>query len=98
MKEARAAGQRTKALDGAKTSASKANAVIKPKVDVQKTNRELFCRENLDEIEDTLLEADEPSTEEAARLEEGTAEDASAVDAEYSLLEETATAENLMEE
>ena len=65
---------------------------------MQKTNRELFCKENLDDIEDTLLEADEPSTEEMNRSEVGTAEEASAVDAEYSLLEEAEPAGNLMEE
>ena len=63
MQQARAVGERTKALEASKMKTTAAKTPAK-KPDQQRTKRELFCRENLQEIEESLLGSEEPTTAE----------------------------------
>ena len=103
LAEARAVGERTKALESAKKTASVLKTSVLKKQEKQTPRRELFCQENLQEIEDSLLSPEEGSTAEGVR-EASTIEDfrASAADAKADealneFLEEDA-AEQQMEE
>ena len=97
LQEARAAGQRTKALDAARPATAGVKEIIKKKHEQHKIKRELFCQENLQEIEDNLLSSEEPSTAEGNRSEEASVADASNAIIEDGLLDEE-SAENFMEE
>ena len=80
-------------------STSDVKAIIKKKHVQHKIKRELFCPENLQEIEDNLLSAEEPSTVEDNRSEDASAGDVSnAIDANEDGLLEEEIAESFMEE
>ena len=110
MQEAKAAGERTKALEASKLKTSAAKLQVK-KTELARPKRELFCKENLQDIEDTLLGSDEPEpstvddTVEEGRLAEGAravaaqneATTAESANFDESLLEEE-NAESFMEE
>ena len=82
MDEVRSAQARSKALEQkvqkyrrADASALKANRSDAKKISSaaeDKVKKNLFCGENIEDIEDSLLNADEPSTVEDNRDEEGT--------------------------
>ena len=86
-------------MDAAATATSEVKEIIQKKHTQHKIKRELFCPENLQEIEDTLLSSEEPSTVEGNRSEEASVCDVSqAVDAAEDGLLEDESAENFMEE
>lgn len=70
MQEARAVGERTKALEMSKAKAAAAKVPVK-KAEQRRTKRELFCEENLQEIEDSLLGQDEPFPADENTVEDG---------------------------
>ena len=110
LQQARAEGERTKALEASKMKTPAAKIQVK-KTELVRPKRELFCKENLQEIEESLLGPDEPEpstvdeTVEDARLAEGIGattarnESATAESANFdeSFLEEE-NAESFMEE
>ena len=67
VQEARAAGERTKALEAEKKKVLSLKTPTGSQVD-RRTKRELFCDENLQELEESLLSSEEPSVAEGARL------------------------------
>ena len=101
LQEARSVGERTKALEAAKTSKSATKLEVK-KTEQCKTKRELFCNENLQDIEDTLLDAEEVSTAEVSTAEDGRIAAGRAEDHEADALEDAIladeNADNFMEE
>lgn len=93
MQQARAVGERTKALEAAKISKSATKVAVK-KAEQCRTKRELFCNESLQDLEDTLLGPEEASTAEASTAEDGRIAAGKAEDREAEALEEAILAED----